>query len=313
MNARNSRHSWPNLSRIDLQPTTDALHLFSQVVGKVRLMLTPWINQSWHATFYLSARGFTTGVIHTGAESFEMEFDLLDDMLRISVADGRSQRVPLGPQSVASFYNATMQALHELEIAVTIDPMPCEIPGAISFADDHAPRPYEAETARAYWRAMLQAHRTMQLFRSRFIGKCSPIHLFWGSFDLAVTRFSGRNAPPHPGGMPHVKNAVAREAYCQEVSSAGFWPGSGRGASFYSYAYPVPEGFGAAKVAPGGFDAELGEFILGYDAVQASPDPDNVLLQFLQTTYEAAADLAHWDRARLERPQGLFGRPPDGA
>jgi hypothetical protein len=311
----NARHSWPELSEFDLLPTTDALHLFSQVVGKVRLMLTPWINQSWHATFYLSARGFTTGVVHAGADSFEMEFDLLDDMLLISVANGKSQRVPLGPQSVASFYKATMQALRVLEIAVNIDPMPCEIPGAISFADDHAPRPYEAETARTYWRAMLQVHQTMQLFRSRFSGKCSPIHLFWGSFDLAVTRFSGRSAPPHPGGMPHVKDAVAREAYCQEVSSAGFWPGAGRGASFYSYAYPVPEGFSAAKIEPAGagFDAQLGEFILSYDAVQASPDPESELLQFLQTTYEAAAELAHWDRARLERPQGLFGRPPDGA
>jgi hypothetical protein len=162
---------------------------------------------------------------------------------------------------------------------------------------------------------MLQVHRVMQLFRSRFIGKCSPIHLFWGSFDLAVTRFSGRDAPPHPGGMPNVPNAVAREAYSREVSSAGFWPGSGRGPSFYSYAYPMPPDFSVSKVEPAAarFDAQLGEFILSYEAIQKSADPDSELMKFLQTTYEAAADLAHWERARLERPQGLYGRPPDGA
>jgi len=307
-------HAWPDLTRVDLLPTTDALHLWSQVVGKVRLMLTPWINHSWHATLYLSARGFTSGLVHCRTRAFEMEFDLLEDVLRIDITDGQSRRVQLKPQSVAAFYGETMHMLAELELAVDIDPMPCEIPGAIAFTDDYALRPYDGDTARAYWRAMLQAHRVMQLFRSRFIGKCSPIHLFWGSFDLAVTRFSGRDAPPHPGGMPHVPNAVAREAYSREVSSSGFWPGGGRGPSFYSYAYPMPPNFNVAKVEPAAarFDVQLGEFILSYEAVQASADPDDALLRFLQTTYEAAADLAHWERARLERPQGFFGRPPDG-
>jgi hypothetical protein len=315
MTSQSLRHAWPNLARLDLLPTTDALHLWSQVVGKVRLMLTPWINHSWHVTLYLSARGFTTGLLHTGTRAFEMQFDLLEGVLRIDVTDGQTRRVLLGAQSVATFYAATMRALEELELAVEIDPMPCEIPGAIAFTDDHALRPYDSETARAYWRAMLQVHRVMQLFRSRFVGKCSPIHLFWGSFDLAVTRFSGRDAPPHPGGAPHMPNAVAREAYSQEVSSAGFWPGGGRGSSFYSYAYPMPPGFSAAKVEPAAaqFDAQLGEYILSYEAVQASADPEGDLLRFLQTTYEAAADLAHWERARLERPQGFFGRPPDGS
>jgi hypothetical protein len=309
------RHAWPDLANLDLLPTTDALHLWSQAVGKVRLMLTPWINHSWHATFYLSARGLTTGPIHAGARAFEMEFDLFDDVLRIDVTDGQTRRVRLEPQSVAAFYSAMLHALAQLELTVDILPMPCEIPGAIAFTDDHASRPYDGDTARAYWRAMLQAHRVMQMFRSRFIGKSSPIHLFWGSFDLAVTRFSGREAPPHTGGMPHVPNAVAREAYSREVSSAGFWPGGDRGPSFYSYAYPMPADFSVAKVEPAAahFDAQLGEFILSYEAVQASAHPDTDLLRFLQTTYEAAADLAHWERTRLERPQGFYGRPPDGA
>jgi Family of unknown function (DUF5996) len=308
-----SSDRWPDLAGIDVRSTTDALHLWSQVCGKVRLMLTPWINHSWHATLYLSARGFTTGLIHADGHVFEMAFDLLDDVLRIDDANGQLRRVKLGPQSVAAFYGATMEALGDLGLAVNIHRMPCEIPDAVAFTDDLAARPYDGDVARAYWRAMLQVHRVFQLFRSRFVGKCSPIHLFWGSFDLAVTRFSGRDAPPHPGGMPHVPNAVAREAYSREVSSAGFWPGGGK-VSFYSYAYPAPLGFSDAKVKPAAaaFDSELDEFILPYDAVQKSADPDGDLLDFLQTTYEAAADFGNWDRARLELPQGFFGRPPEG-
>jgi hypothetical protein len=306
---------WPELAKLELLPTIEALHVWSQVVGKVRLMLTPWINHSWHATFYLSSRGFTTGLVHSGGRTFEMEFDLLEDVLRIGVTDGDTRRVHLKPQSVGAFYGATTQALEDLALRPDINRMPCEIPGAVAFTEDHAPRPYDGDVARAYWRSMLQVHRVMLLFRSRFVGKCSPIHLFWGSFDLAVTRFSGRGAPAHPGGMAHTPNAVAREAYSQEVSSAGFWPGGDRGPSFYSYSYPTPKGFSAVKVEPAAaaFDPQLGEFILPYDALQASADPDSRLLGFLQSTYAAAADLAHWDRARLERPQGSFGRPPDGA
>jgi hypothetical protein len=241
-----------------------------------------------------------------------MEFDLLSDLLRIDTAQGEARRVKLEVQSVAAFYEATMAALTELGVAVEINPMPCEIPDAVAFPEDHAPRAYDPGAARAYWRAMLQVQRVFLLFRSRFVGKCSPIHLFWGSFDLAVSRFSGRDAPPHPGGMPHVPDAVAREAYCREVSSAGFWPGIDHPA-FYSYAYPVPDGFNLAKVAPEAatFDTQLGEFLLPYAAVRSSADPDAALLAFLQSTYEAAANLAHWERSRLDRAQGQFGRVPE--
>ena len=314
MMSRTSNNPWPDLAALDLRPTTDALHLWSQVVGKVRLMLTPWINHSWQATFYLSGRGFTTGPIFGGGRAFEMEFDLLSGLLRIDTADGAARRVKLEVQSVAAFYQATMAALAELGLAVDIRRMPCEIPDAVAFNEDHAPRAYDPDAARAYWRAMLQVQRVFLLFRSRFVGKCSPIHLFWGSFDLAVTRFSGRDAPPHPGGMPHVPDAVAREAYCREVSSAGFWPGIDH-PTFYSYAYPVPDGFGLAKVGPEAamFDTQLGEFLMPYDAVRSSANPDTALLAFLQSTYEAAADLAHWERSRLERAQGKLGQCPADA
>jgi hypothetical protein len=309
-----SDNPWPDLAAFDLRPTTDTLHLWSQVAGKVRLMLTPWINHSWQATFYLSGRGFTTGPIYKDSRTFEIEFDLLSDLLRIDTAAGETRRVKLEAQSVAAFFEATMAALAGLGLAVDIRQMPCEIPDAVAFNEDHAARVYDPDAARAYWRAMLQVQRVFLLFRSCFIGKCSPIHLFWGSFDLAVTRFSGRDAPPHPGGMPHVPNAVAREAYSREVSSAGFWPGIDRPA-FYSYAYPAPDGFGLARVEPDAatFDARLGEFLLPYEAVRASADPDGALLAFLQSTYEAAANLAHWERARLECAQGKFGRLPDDA
>jgi hypothetical protein len=221
--------------------------------------------------------------------------------------------VKLEVQSVAAFYEATMVALTELGVAVEINRMPCEIPDAVAFTEDHASRAYDGDAARAYWRAMLQVQRVFLLFRSRFVGKCSPIHLFWGSFDLAVTRFSGRDAPPHPGGMPHVPNAVAREAYSRELSSAGFWPGIDH-PTFYSYAYPVPDGFNLAKVEPEAamFDTQLGEFLLPYDAVRSRADPDAALLVFLQSTYEAAANLARWERSRLERAQGKLGRLPEG-
>lgn len=314
MIAGTSNNPWPDLTIFDLRPTTDALHLWSQVVGKVRLMLTPWINHSWQATFYLSGCGFTTGPLYFDGRAFEMEFDLLSNLLRIKTAVGDSRQVKLEVQSVAAFYAATMRALAELGVAVDIHQMPCEIPDAVVFTEDHEARAYNPDAARAYWRAMLQVQRVFLLFRSRFIGKCSPIQLFWGSFDLAVTRFSGRDAPPHPGGMPHVPDAVAREAYCREVSSAGFWPGVNE-AAFYSYAYPAPDGFNLTKVEPEAamFDTQLGEFLLPYEAVRSSADPDASLLVFLQTTYEAAANLARWERSRLERAQGRFGRLPENA
>ncbi len=307
--------AWPDLSRIALQPTTDALHLWTQIAGKVRLMMTPWVNHGWHVPLYVCATGLTTGLIPADGCSFEMEFNLLDDVLIIRDTNGQERAVELEPQSVADFFSAVMQALEEMGIAVDLDPMPCELPGAVPFHMDETVRPYDGDVAREFWRALVEAQRVLQIFRTRFTGKCSPIHFFWGSFDLAVTRFSGRTAPPHPGGMPHLPDAVAREAYSQEVSSAGFWPDKIKGACFYSYAYPAPAGFGDVKISPPGayFDAALGEFLLPYDVVFQSPDPDAALLAFLQSTYEAAANLAHWDRASLERPTGLLGSPPKGS
>jgi hypothetical protein len=310
-------NGWPDFSRLDLRPTTDALHLWCQIVGKVRLMMTPWVNQSWHVPLYVSASGLSTGLIPAGSRSFEIEFDLLNDVLTIRDTEGQGRRVALEPQSVATFYSNTMRALSDLGLEVQLDTMPCELPEAVPFHRDEVVREYDGNTARIYWRAMVQTQRVFQLFRTRFVGKCSPIHLFWGSFDLAVTRFSGRAAPRHPGGVPHLPDAVAREAYNQEVSSAGFWPGGGtvKTPSFYSYAYPTPVGFGDTIVQPAEayFDAKLGEFLLPYGAVCESSDADNILLSFLQSTYEAAANLASWDRNFLEGPTGPIGRPPVGA
>ena len=310
-------NGWPDLSQLDLQPTTEALHLWSQVVGKIRLSLTPWINHSWHVPLYVSARGLTTGLIPSDPCAFEIEFDLISDALIIRDTNGQEKHVALTQQSVATFYTQTVRALSNLGINVHIDPMPCELPEAVPFHSDDVVRAYEEETARTYWRALVQTHRVFQIFRTRFVGKCSPIHMFWGSFDLAVTRFSGRKAPPHPGGMPHVSDAVARDAYSQEVSSAGFWPGSGTVTtpSYYSYTYPVPNGFAEVRAQPDAarYDADMGEFLMPYDAVRKSADPDATLLSFLQSTYEAAANLAHWDRQFLEGPTGPTGHPPAGA
>jgi hypothetical protein len=309
-----TENPWPRLAGLDVRATTDSLHLFTQVVGKIRLMMTPWINHSWHIPLYLSARGLTSGLITTNAQALEMEFDFLADRLVVGNSNGQDISIALTAQSVASFYAATIGALKTLGFDVTINPVPCELPECIAFPQDRAPRVYNGEVARAYWRALLQIQRVFQIFRSRFVGKCSPIHLFWGSFDLAVTRFSGRPAPQHPGGVPYLSDAVVREAYSHEVSSAGFWPGGGGVAApaFYSYAYPAPPGFSGATIEPrqAYFDTTLGEFLLPYDAVQTSADPDGALLGFLQSTYEAAANLARWDRSALERASGPIGKPP---
>lgn len=308
--------NWPDLSGLDLRPTTDALHLWSQIVGKIRLMMTPWLNHSWHVPLYVSARGLTTGFIPHSVCSIEMEFDLFAHHLVIRNVDGEEWCVELKSQSVAEVYARVLAVLSSLHIDVQIDPMPCELPGATLFHEDNVMRVYDGNVARAYWRALVQTQRVFQVFRTRFLGKCSPIHLFWGSFDLAVTRFSGRRAPPHPGGMPHVADAVAHDAYSHEVSSAGFWPGGGaiEAPCFYSYAYPSPPGFAEAFVQPSTayFDAQLGEFLLPYNAVRTSPDPDGVLIEFLQSTYEAAANLASWNRTELERETGPISRPPPG-
>lgn len=305
--------SWPALPYAAWRDTCETLQLWTQIVGKVRLARTPWLNHSWHVTLYVTARGLTTSPIPDHARSFQIDFDFIDHVLIVATSDGGRREVPLRPQSVADFYAAVMAALAALGIDVTISMMPNEIPNAVRFDQDRQHASYDADAAQRFWRVLVDADRVFKRFRTAFLGKSSPVHFFWGSFDLAVTRFSGRRAPLHPGGVPNLSNEVAREAYSHEVSSAGFWPGGGAidYPAFYSYAYPGPDGFAAARVRPDEafFSSDLGEFILPYDAVRSAPQPDAALLAFLQSTYEAAADLANWDRAALECEAGRPGRP----
>jgi hypothetical protein len=305
--------AWPELAYGAWRDTCSTLQLWTQVVGKIRLAQTPWLNHSWHVPLYLTARGLTTSPIPYQSRSFEIQFDLIEHVLNIDVSDGAKRRLALQPQTVADFYGAVMAALGELGIKVAINELPCEIAGAIAFSRDRAHAAYDASYAQRFWRVLLQADRVLKQFRTGFIGKSSPVHFFWGSFDLAVTRFSGRRAPPFPGKAPGVASAVMREAYSHEVSSAGFWPG-GNGVDypcFYSYAYPTPAEFRSVKVQPetAFFSEALGEFLLPYDIVREAHDPDAVLLAFLQSTYEAAAQTASWDRAALECPAGIAGVP----
>jgi hypothetical protein len=313
MKAPEAMNAWPALAYERLAPTAETLQLWSQIVGKIRLARTPWLNHSWHVTLGVSARGLSTPLIPNGATALQLEFDLLEDALTLRTTDGGERRVALAAGPVADFYAEVLDALGSLGATTRIVGVPNELAEAVPFAADHAPRPYEPDIARDLWRALVQMERVFGRFRTRFLGKCSPIHFFWGGADLALTRFSGRPAPLHPGGVPHLPDAVTREAYSHEVSSAGFWAGDARAPepSFYSYAYPTPAGFAEAAVAPAGarFDAALGEFVLPYRLVREAEDPDEALLAFLQTTYEAAADLGAWDRAALECPEGEIGRP----
>jgi hypothetical protein len=308
-----NQERWPELPYAAWKDTCATLQLWLQVVGKIRLTLVPWLNHSWHVTLRVSARGLATPLIQTATHDFQIEFDFIDHALWIRTADGHSRQVMLRPVSVAEFYADVMIALNELGIAAEIDEMPNEIPGAVPFSQDRVHAAYDPDYANRFWRVLLRANAAFGHFRTSFLGKASPVHFFWGSFDLAVTRFSGRSAPAHPGGIPNLSDAVVREAYSHEVSSAGFWPGGGPidYAAFYSYAYPAPEGFAAAPVRPtqAFFSKELGEFILPYDAVRTAPEPDAALMDFLQSTYEAAANAAGWDRAALECAQGEIGRP----
>ena len=297
--------AWPPLPYDACRDTVATLHLWTQIVGKVRLVQSPWTNHSWHVPLYVTARGLTTSAIAHGTRALSIDFDFVDQVLRVETSDGGVRTLPLRPQSVAEFYRTLMATLDALGVPVRIRTMPNEIADAIPFERDDTHKSYDGEAARRFWRALVQVDRVFKAFRARFIGKCSPIHFFWGSFDLAVTRFSGRPAPPHPGGVPNMPDWVAREAYSHEVSSAGFWPGNDafREAVFYSYAYPEPKGFRDVTVHPPAarFDAGLGEFVLAYDVVRTSDDPDATLAAFLQSTYEAAARTAGWDRAALER------------
>ena len=311
MIARSSKASlpephWPELNWPDWQDTGDTLHRWTQVVGKVRMALAPVMNHWWQVALYLNSRGLTTSPIAHGASSFDITFDFIDHALRIETSAGARESFPLAPMSVATFYDEVFTRLRRLGIEVHVWTMPCEIADAVAFERDHAHAAYDAAYAQRFWRVLLQAYRVFSVFRSEFIGKSSPVHFFWGSFDLAVTRFSGRAAPPHPGVAPNVANWVMREAYSHEVSSCGFWPGNGGygRAAFYAYAYPEPPGYAPAPLrTPGAFyDAQLKEFVLPYDAVRQASDPDRTLLGFLRETYVAAADGAGWDRAALERP-----------
>jgi hypothetical protein len=304
---------WPELSWPAWRKTAQHLHLMTQVVGKIRLALTPWLNHSWHVTLTVTARGLTTGPIAVNGELLEIAFDFIDEQLVFTSSAGSISVIPLGPGSMADFHAAAMDTLADLGIGVTIDPMPSELADAIPFPQDNQIRPFDAAAARAFWRALLQADRVFRQFRTGFLGKASPVHFFWGSFDLAATRFSGRSAPLHPGGVPGLSDAVTREAYSHEEASVGFWPGSDAypQAAFYAYAYPAPDGFADAAIAPAAaaFDAALGEFVLPYDSVRTAPDPDGALLAFLQSSYDAAADLAGWDRAQLDCALGAPRAP----
>ena len=301
---RTASDVWPELNYADWKDTCATLHMWLQIVGKVRLVQTPWTNHSWHVTLYVTSRGLTTSPIPHGADTFEIRFDFVDHRLRILKGDGGQRAIELKPRSVADFYKAVMTALDELKLPVKIDILPNEIPNPIPFDRDEQHRAYDPEYANRFWRVLVQADRVFKEFRSGFCGKCSPVHFFWGSFDLAVTRFSGRAAPPHPGGIPHLPDSITREAYSQEVSSLGFWPGNAAAPTplFYSYAYPEPSGFAKAKVQPeaAAYNATMHEFILPYDAVRTTDSPDSVLLEFAQSTYDAASILGKWERDALK-------------
>lgn len=296
--------AWPKLPAFEAwQASCTTLHMWTQVVGKIRLELSPWINHSWGSALYVTARGLATSPIPYDAKTFNIEFDFIDHALHITTSAGEAHTFMLEPMPVAVFYRKTMQALHGLGIEVKIFSRPVEVEVAIPFEEDEQHTSYDAEDVNRFWRALVQVDRVFKAFRAHFRGKVSPVHFFWGAFDLAVTRFSGRTAPTHPGGAPNCPNWVMQEAYSHEVASAGFWPGAGLGeAAFYAYAYPEPEGYRNRKVKPKAayFSETLNEFVLPYEAVRSAAIPAQTLLEFLESTYESAAELAHWDRAALE-------------
>ncbi|MGH7458649.1 MAG: DUF5996 family protein [Longimicrobiaceae bacterium] len=298
---------WPSLPFDAWENSYATLHRWTQIVGKIRLVQMPWINHSWHVPLYVTVSGLTTSPIPHGGRTFEIAFDFLEHRLLIRTSDGDEEVLPLRRQSVAGFYAELLGKLAEMEIGVAIHGSPNELEDATPFADDQSHNSYDPAYAARFWRVLIQADRVFQEFRARFIGKSSPVHFFWGSFDLAVTRFSGRTAPPHPGGIPNLPDWVVREAYSHEVSSCGFWPGGGPHPFplFYSYAYPEPEGFASASIESQGafYSDDLREWVLPYDLVRTAASPANTLLRFLENSYAAAADLGHWDRSMLERSE----------
>jgi hypothetical protein len=296
---------WPALPVTDWQDTRDTLQLCLQVVGKVRMTNERLVNHWWNVPLYVTARGLTTSLMpHPTGPSFQIDLDFHAHRLKITTVDGGRRALDLEPRTVADFYAAVMGMLDELGVPTAIWPMPVEIVGAVPFPDDRMHAAYDADAAHRFWLALVQMTRVFTTFRARFLGKASPTHLFWGALDLASTRFSGRSAPPHPGGAPNCGPGVMVEAYSQEVSSCGYWPGPpGEEGVFYAYAYPEPPGYRSTRVLPAGarWDDDLAEFVLPYELVRTAADPDGTLLEFLQSTYEAAATTAGWDRAALER------------
>jgi hypothetical protein len=301
--AMTSDGSWPSLRVADWEDTRDTLHMWTQVIGKLRLAAAPMVNHWWQVPLYVSPRGLTTSSVPWGRRLFDVEFDFAAHQLRIRVSSGEERAIPLEPMSVAAFWAATRRALDELGLDVPINPRPVEVVRAIPFADDHEHASYDADAVHRFWGQLVATDRVLAQFRSRFLGKVSPVHFFWGSFDMAVTRFSGRTAPEHPGGAPNCGDWVMVEGYSHELSSAGFWPGGGEEGAFYAYAYPEPAGFAQHAVRPSAayYYEAGGQFVLPYEAVRESADPEGTLLAFLQDTYEAAAVHGSWDRAALER------------
>ncbi|HYG87745.1 MAG TPA: DUF5996 family protein [Azospirillum sp.] len=304
---------WPDIPYQPWRETCAALHLYTQIVGKYRLARTPWMNHSWHATLYVNARGLTTSLVPDGPGGVEIAFDLIDHAVVGCATDGRTGRFSLSSMSVADFHARFLELLVSLGGTPRLHGRPNELPNPVPFAEDRTERPYDADAANRFFQALVAVDRVLKRFRTAFLGKVSPVHLFWGSFDLAVTRFSGAAAPLHPGGIPALPDDVTREAYSHEVSSAGFWPGGGPidFPAFYSYAYPAPEGFADARVEPekARYDRGLGEFLLPYEAVRQADDPEAALMAFLESTYRAAADLGGWPRNLLECPLGAPLRP----
>ena len=299
------RAAWPALPLEAWRATYETLHLWAQIVGKTRLALAPMQNHWWQVALYLSSRGLGGSPLPYGEHTLDIDFDFLDHRLVVRRSDGATRALALAPRSVADFYGEYRGLLRGLGMDVRIRPMPAEIPDAIPFGDDRTHASYDPDAAQRCWRALVQADRVLRAFRGRFLGKCSPVHFWWGGFDLSCTRFSGRPAPRHPGGIPNLPDWITREAYSHECISAGWWPGGGalNEAAFYAYAYPEPPGLPQAPVRPAQayYHPVLREFILPYDAVREADDPDAALGEFLQSTYDAAADRARWDRAALER------------
>ncbi|WP_348263238.1 DUF5996 family protein [Telmatobacter sp. DSM 110680] len=299
MNITDRPECWPALPLDSWRDTCATLHMWTQIVGKIRMRLTPLVNHWWNVPLYVTARGLTTSCIPYEDRSFEMRFDFIRHRLVLETSDDVVKTLPLEPRSVADFYRECFAMLESAGIKVKIWPMPVEIPNPIRFDQDHEHSSYDPEAVGRFWRILLSVDAVFQQFRARFVGKCSPVHFFWGSFDLAVTRFSGRKAPPREGA-----DSITREAYSHEVSSVGFWPGAGiTGPAFYSYMAPTPEGFRDAKVLPEAahFDTGMGEFLVMYDDIRAAASPSDALLDFCQSTYEAGAKAAKWDRDSLER------------